>query len=173
MESDRANSAPPENDPAESHSESPAECPEPAAPTDEAFASLRNRLEELADYFAYYLSSRIDALKLAVKRRIILGVMVAVAVLAGAGAIVMAVVLLCEGICDGLSVILGHRWAGELATGVLLLGALALVAYLMLSRLIRQSRLRTIGKYEAFRARQRDRFGRDVAGQGGDGKGHE
>ncbi|MGA2442372.1 MAG: hypothetical protein ABSH08_15570, partial [Tepidisphaeraceae bacterium] len=84
MESDRANSAPPENDPAESHSESPAECPEPAAPTDEAFASLRNRLEELADYFAYYLSSRIDALKLAVKRRIILGVMVAVAVLAGA-----------------------------------------------------------------------------------------
>jgi hypothetical protein len=173
MESDRANSAPPENDPAESPSDSPAECPEPAAPTDEAFASMRSRLEEVADYFAYYLDSRIDALKLAVKRRIILGVMVAVAALAGTGAIVTAVVLLCEGICDGLSVLLGRRWAGELATGVLLLGALALVGYLILSRLIRQSRRRTIGKYEAYRARQRERYGRDVAGQGGDGETHE
>ncbi|MGD0388739.1 MAG: hypothetical protein ABSC42_07275 [Tepidisphaeraceae bacterium] len=168
MESDRANSAPPENDPAESRSESP----EPDASAEEASTSLRSRLEELADYFAYYLASRIDALKLAVKRRIIFGVMVAVAALAGAGAIVTAVVLLCEGICDGLSVFLGHRWAGELATGVLLLGALALIGYLILSRLIRQSRRRTIGKYEEFRARQRERYGRDVAGQGGDGEAH-
>lgn len=168
MESDRANPAPPENYPAES----PAESPEPDASTEEAFTSLRSRLQELADYFAYYLASRIDALKLAVKRRIIFGVMVAVVALALAGAIVTAVVLLCEGICDGLSVILGHRWAGELATGVLLLGALALVGYLILSRLIRQSHRRTIGKYEAFRARQRERYGRDVTGKGGDGDAH-
>jgi len=172
MESDHANSAPPENDPAESPSDSPAESPEPDPATDEAFASLRNRLEELADYFAYYLTSRIDAIKLSIRWRIIWGSLMGVAVLAGAGAIVMAVVLLCEGISDGLSVILGRRWAGELATGVLLLGFVALVGYLIVRRLIRQSRRRTLGKYEAYRARQRDRYGRDVADQGGDGEDH-
>ena len=172
MESDRANSAPPEDDPV-AGTNAPTESPEPAEPPDETVASLGRRIEELADYFAYYLASRIDALKLAVQRRIIFGVVVAVAALAGAGAIVTAVVLLCEGICDALSVVFGHRWAGELATGVLLLGAFALAGYLIRSWLIRQWRRRTIGKYEAFRARQRERYGRDVAGPSGDGKVHE
>ncbi len=168
MESDRVNSAPSENDPAES----PTESPEPAAPEDEAFASLRTRLEELADYVAYYLSSRIDALRMSIRWRIIWGWLIGVAVLAGAGAIVTAVALLCEGICDGLSELLGRRWAGELATGVLLLGIVALVGYLIVSRLVRRAHRRITNKYEAFRARQRERYGRDVTSHGGDGESH-
>jgi hypothetical protein len=124
---------------------------------------LRDSVAELLDYLQYYISARIDSAKYAIRRRILVGSMIAVAVLAGAGVIVTSVVLVCEGICDGLSVLLGHRWAGELVTGFLFLAVAGGGAYIALSRMIGSSHRRIIAKYEAMQEQQRQRFGRDVA----------
>jgi hypothetical protein len=124
---------------------------------------MRDRISELVDYFLYYISARIDTLKFAVKKRIFTASWIAIGVLAGAGAIITAVVLLCEGVCDGLSVLFGHRWAGELATGVLLLGGVAGIGYGIVWQLIRSSHLKSMAKYEGMRKKEREKFGRDTA----------
>ncbi len=124
---------------------------------------MRDRISELVDYFLYYISARIDTLKFAIKKRIFTASWIAIAVLAGAGAIITGVVLLCEGICDSLSVLFGHRWAGELATGALLLGVVAGGGFIAVRHLIQQSYLKSLGKYEAMRKKERERFGRDAA----------
>lgn len=124
---------------------------------------MRQRISELIDYFLYYISARIDTLKFAVKRRIFIASWIAIAVLAGAGAIITAVALLCEGVCDGLSVLFGHRWAGELATGAMLILVVAGGGYGAVWYLIRQSHLKSMAKYEAMRQKEREQFGRDAA----------
>jgi hypothetical protein len=133
--------------------------PEDKPPAADPFAAIRERVAEVLDYFLYYLSAQIDSVKFAIKKRIFIAATIAVAVLAGAGAIVTAVVLLCEGICDGLSELLGRRWAGELATGCMLVIVVGIGAYVTLGRLIRRSHKRIIAKYEAMQKRHEDRFG--------------
>lgn len=143
--------------------------------TEEVFQTLHLQFRELLDYLVYYIASRIDAVKFYIKRRILWMAMVALGVLAGAGAIVTAVVLLCEGIADSLSALFGRRWAGELATGVLLLGATVIIGYFALNNLISQSHRERVAKFEEFRARHRQRYGHDVADrahQHGEGGGH-
>ncbi|HEX4052980.1 MAG TPA: hypothetical protein VHX86_01820 [Tepidisphaeraceae bacterium] len=133
--------------------------PEDKPPSADPFAAIRETIAEMLDYFLYYLSARIDSVKFAIKKQIFAASTIAVAVLAGAGAIVTAVVLLCEGLCDGLSELLGRRWAGELATGGILVILFGVGAYVTLSRLVRRSHQRMIAKYEAMQKRHEDRFG--------------
>lgn len=134
---------------------------------EEAFASLRTRIEELIDYSIFYATSRWDALKLRIKRRIFIASMLAVSVLAAAGAIVTAVVLLAEGICDAFTVLLGHRWMGEVVTALFLLGLVAGSALFGVTRLSTKSHQRAVKKYDDLRRHQRERRGHDVAGQTG------
>jgi hypothetical protein len=133
-----------------------------SAPDPHPGGDLRQSIEELVDYALYYLSAHVDSVKFKIRRRILVASMIAVAVLAGAGAVVTGVVIFCDGICDGLSRLLGWRWAGELLTGFLLLAVVALGAYLFLHWMIRQSYNRMVAKYQAMRQRHRERFGRDV-----------
>jgi hypothetical protein len=129
---------------------------------EEIFASLRSRVEEFADYAVYYLLSKIDAIKFAIEWRIMVGSFVAIGVLAAAGAIVTAVVLVCEGICDGLSELLGHRWAGELVTGAVLLGGVAVIGWIAVAKFAGRPHLSSVKRFEFLRRRQKDRRGRDV-----------
>jgi hypothetical protein len=129
---------------------------------EQAFASLRGHVDELFDYAIYYLISRLDAVKLAIKRRIVMAAAMLVTVLAAAGAIVTAVVLLCEGICDGLSSLLGHRWAGELVTSLLLLALVFGAGTIAIERLFIGHHQTMVDRYEAMRRRQKQRRGRDV-----------
>jgi hypothetical protein len=146
--------------------EPPAESPE------EAVNSAREKIAELVDYLGYYLVARIDALKFGIKKRIFIACFIAVAVVAGAGVIVTAVALLCEGICDGLSELFGRRWLGELVTGALLSGGTGIAAFVILRRLIEGSHLKIRGKYEALRRRQRQVHGHDVSERAGAGGRH-
>ncbi len=145
--------------------------PEDKPPSADPLAAIRERVAEMLDYFLYYLSARIDSVKFGIKRRIFIGSTIAVAVLAGAGAIVTAVVLLSEGICDGLSELLGRRWAGELVTGCLLVIVVGAGAYVTLGRLIRRSHRKIIAKYEAMQRRHEDRFGRTAENKSGESHG--
>jgi hypothetical protein len=139
---------------------------------DDPLGDIRQRISELIDYFFYYISARIDTLKFAVKRRIFIASWIAIAVLAGAGAIITAVALLCEGVCDGLSVLFGHRWAGELATGAMLILVVAGGGYGAIWYLIRRSHLKSMAKYEAMRRKEREQFGRDATEPTGNGDRH-
>jgi hypothetical protein len=152
--SDPGSAAPPRD--------SPSEAPNSSESPEQAFASLHQRLDEFGDYLAYYLITRLDALKFAVKRRLLTGALGLIAVLAAAGTIITAVCLLCEGISDGLSVLFGHRWLGEIVTGVLLLGGVAIAGWISVERLVHGPHLRTVKRYEELRRRQRERYGRDV-----------
>ena len=144
--------------------------PDPADSPDEAFASLHNRFDEFVDYAIYYLISRLDALRYAFKRRILIASIMAVTVFAAAGAIVTAVVLLCEGICDALSAMLGHRWAGELVTSLLLLGLVAVAGSIAINRLFIGPYHKLVDRYDELRRRQRQRHGRDVRDRARDDK---
>jgi hypothetical protein len=162
---DPASSAAPENDRSQD-SKSRVESPE------EASAALHERLDEFVDYAVYYLLTRLDALKFAIKRRILSASIVLIAVLAAAGIIVTAVVLLCEGICDALTDLLGHRWAGELVTGVLFLATVGILGSIAVKRLISGPHQRTVLQYEELRRRQRARYGRDVNQRAREDDGH-
>lgn len=140
-------------------------------PSADPLAAIRERVAEMLDYFLYYLSARIDSVKLAIKKRIFMAVMMAVAALAGAGAIITAVVLLCEGICDGLTELLGRRWASELITGCLLVIVGGAGAYVTLRHLARRSHAKIVAKYEAMQKRQEDRFGRAAEKKSGESHG--
>lgn len=153
-----------QSDPPDASPDSDRAKPSPG-PTDSpeaAFQRIHKHLDEFADYLLYYLLARFEAFKFAIKRRILMASIVAVAVLAAAGMIITAVFLLCQGISDGLSDLFHHRWAGELATGVLLLGGVSLCGFLAVNHLINGPHRATVRRYEELRRRQRRRHGHDV-----------
>jgi len=135
--------------------------------TEEVISDLHLRFRELVDYVVYFLMTRIDAARHYVKQKILWLSLIALGVLAGAGAVVTAVVLLCTGIADGLSVLFGRVWAGELATGIILLGVTGFLGSFVFERMLKQSHQERVAKYEAFRARFRERYGHDIDGPGG------
>jgi len=159
---DPATTSAPGKDQAEGGSQPDQSPPSDAPSPEEIFASLRSRVEEFSDYAVYYLLSKIDAIKFAIARRIMVASFIAIGVLAAAGAIVTAVVLVCEGICDGLSELLGRRWAGELATGAVLLGGVVVLGWIAVRKFAGRPHLSSVKRFEYLRRRQKERRGRDV-----------
>lgn len=126
-------------------------------------AQVRLCLAELRDYAAYYLAARADALKLQARTIAIYAALGLTAGIAGAGALITAVVLALGGVANGFAQLLGGRvWAGQLITGlgVLLIAAATIV--FGLRYLTNSSRGRTKKKYELWRNDQRAQFGHDV-----------
>jgi hypothetical protein len=166
MTPDPAHSAPPDPDQAtEAHDQ-------PRSP-DEAFTFLRERFEQLVDYASYYLAARRDALKIAATRGILLAVGGILALVILAAVIATSAVLICVGISDGLSVLFGHQWIGELLTGLLIITVIAGSALIVMKVISGRSLRMTVEKYEKLRRLQRERYGRDVTGQSTGGNSHE
>jgi len=142
--------------------ESAAPRPGPKPRQDQERASIWQRLAELREYFSYYTTARIDALKSSVRRMVLWVAVLLMALLAVAGLIVTAVVLICDGIADALTQLLHSRSLGEFLTGILLLVGLFGSAYFGLGALHHLWHSQTVAKYEARRQRQREHFGHDV-----------
>jgi hypothetical protein len=134
----------------------------PHASPGESLHAAQRKLDELLQYVLYYIAARMDHIRAMVRQRVAILAGIAVAVLAGAGAIVTAVVLLCEGICDGLAELTGHRWIGELLTAGLLVAIVAVSATVILNRMFGARSRKTVMRYEAMRRRQQREFHRDV-----------
>ena len=124
--------------------------------------SFHAHLDELAEGIKVYIESKIDLLKLTVWRGVLLTGIFIVAVLGAASVFVTAVVLLCMGVSDGISELIGHRWAGELATGFLVVGGGAAAAFIWIKTTEKRSHRRTVEKYETMERRKE-----------GNGKHHE
>jgi uncharacterized membrane protein YccC len=128
-----------------------------------AGASVRQRLAELREYFSYYTAARLDSLKSSVRRLVLWAVVLLIGLLAVAGFVITAVVLICNGICDALTRLLHSRSLGEFLTGILLLLGLFAAAYFGLGAMRQFWHSQAVAKYEARRQRQREHFGHDVS----------
>jgi hypothetical protein len=134
-----------------------------AAPPVEGIQNALRSLSEIREYIAYFITAKIDGLKVSLRRIGIFAALGGIGLVAGAAAIVTATVLVIVGLAQAIGLLLGGNfWAGNLIVGLLLLGLIGAGAYLAVSRLFKASRKATVKKYELRRQRQRADFGHDV-----------
>lgn len=153
----------------ENESARPGQTGPEAAESDAATADpdvwqpLKTHFALFTEYAGYYLSLHADRLKLHVRTGVLYGVLALVALLAGMATVVMAIVVLVNGMTHGLSIAFGGRlWAAELTTGMVLLSVIAAGAFAGVRWLAGTSLAKVLEKYENRRQKQRGRFGRDV-----------
>jgi hypothetical protein len=121
---------------------------------------------ELLEYFSYYLSAKADGLRLQGRKALLRVELEIVAILGAAGAVIAAVTLIAQGAAEGLTQLFGNRsWLGDLAAGVSLLVCVGLVIGGWAYWWNKDSRERTVQKYEERKRQQRAKFGRSVAEQ--------
>jgi len=135
-----------------------------SSPADDPLKPLLRSLGELKEYIGYYLSSQGDAVQLKIRQGLLWAVLGIACGLVGLAALITSVVLLLDGVAEGLAILFGDRlWAGELVTGAAILILAAIAAYFVVARITKTSRQRIIQKYERRRQKQRVEFGRDVS----------
>ncbi|MDB5292674.1 MAG: hypothetical protein JWL69_3915 [Phycisphaerales bacterium] len=136
--------------------------PEDVTPAD-ALHDAMKRLAEVREYIAYFISAKIDGLKVTARN---IGVYAALGVLgliACGAVVVVSVVLLLTGVAHGIGAALGGMyWLGDLIVGALVLIALSIGVVMALKKLTNTSRKTLVQKYESRKRDQRLRFGHDV-----------
>jgi hypothetical protein len=135
-----------------------SDAPSPAVP----LADAADRLREIPDYLEYFLTAKLNQFRLwirKVRRAVYLSFLSLVAVATGVAA---GVFLLCRGVSDAISVLVGRRWLGDLLTGFLLLIVLAVAVPFAMARAARLSKQSTFAAYERRRQRHREKHGTDV-----------
>jgi hypothetical protein len=137
-------------------------------PPSEAVARLGRLIGEYKEYLAYYVGAKADSFKASIRNAGIYAGLGIIGLIAGGAIIVTSCVLLIAGIAAGLgqlfTYLIGPAWAwlGDLIVGVVVLGAIGIGAWLMLSKLTKSFRSSTVKKYEQRQNWQRGQFGRSV-----------
>jgi len=127
-------------------SDSPRAGESPAA----AMRDIWARLAELRTYVGDLIALKIDRVKLTIRQLLVLAALGVLAVLAAAGTIITAIVLLLAGIAGALAEICGQRpWLGNLLCGALVLCIVAAGIWIALKRIDSMSREMTVKKYES------------------------
>ncbi len=137
---------------------SPADEQSPAEHLRRAGSSL----SQLAEFVSFYLEAKIDGIKRTIKIAGILAALGVLGLLAGATLVVTAVVLICAAVAEALGRLLGHAWLGSLVTGVLILALIAGAIWIVMSRLTKSWKAKTVQHYEKRRRQQREKFGSDI-----------
>jgi hypothetical protein len=131
--------------------------------TKEAFAAAAAHLKEIRTYAAYYVAATVDGFKSSVKSALVYAAAAVLGGIAGAAILTTAAVLLVLGISEGLTLLFGGRvWLADLVTGVVLLGLVLGMTYLLIGKIIGKSRTATRDKYEAMKREQFAKHGHDV-----------
>jgi len=129
----------------------------------EAIRDAAGKIAELREFIAYYIAARIDALKLTARNIGIYAGLGLIGLVAGATVVVMAVALLLVGIAGAWGALFGGRmWLGDIVTGVIFLGILAVGVLVGMKVLTGVFKTKTVLKYESRQRHQREQFGRDV-----------
>jgi hypothetical protein len=127
-----------------------------------ATADFAGQFEQLRTYLAYYFLTKFDLARASVRRFIVHTAIISVLVLAMAGAIVTAVVLVLRGFAEAVGSLFSRAWIGDLVCGGGFLTLLVCGLVVVRLQLLDHFRRRTIGSYEKRRERQREKFGTDV-----------
>lgn len=127
------------------------------------FGKAAQHLREIQEYTRYYLSAKGDAVKSSAKRIGLYAGLGVLGLVAGVAVIVTAAVLLLLGLAGALSRIFDlGPWFGQMVVGFLVLAGIGLGAYLMLKRIFKLSKRKTVERYEERQRQQRQRFGHTV-----------
>ncbi|MEA2712024.1 MAG: hypothetical protein QOF78_4625 [Phycisphaerales bacterium] len=129
----------------------------------EALKDLGTRFAELGEYVSYYITAKLDGIKVSLRNVGIMAGLGVVGLIAAGGFVVTVIVLLLRGIAHGIGDLLWDKWwLGELITGVLFLTALGVGVMIAMKKLTKSSRERTATKYAARQQTERSKFGTDV-----------
>jgi len=131
---------------------------------DDDLKLLWKQFRQLAEFFSYYVSAKIDGVKLSLRTAVLGVVLAALAFVAVSGLIIAASCYVLSGLADGLSVLFSDRaWVGEIMAGLLLLVGLGIGLILTFANRRKASLKRRTQKYENRRVRQHADFGCDVS----------
>jgi hypothetical protein len=96
-----------------------------------------------------YLATQAKRLRLAFRTFLLAVLFTCVAAVFGVSIVISASVLLMMGVADGLASMLGGRqWAGDLITGVAVVLTVIIAGYVLVSKMMRSARSRTMSGYE-------------------------
>jgi len=122
----------------------------------EALSDAMMRFAELKAYFAQYIAARADGIKLSVRKVVLLAVMGVLGLLVGGAVLVTAAVIIVTGLAQLIGHLLGDRlWAGNLIVGVLVLGLVGLMTWLVVRKMTQASHKATVNRYERRLKQQR------------------
>jgi len=129
----------------------------------QALKDIGNRLSELSEYVSYFLTAKVDGLKLTLRNVGIMAGLGVVGLMALGGFVITLMVMLLRGIAYGLGDLMGDRWwLGELLTAVAFLALMGVGVMIGLKKIGKSSRERTAKKYAARQQQERVKFGTDV-----------
>ena len=134
----------------------------------EAAARIPQLIAEAKEYAAYFLSAKIDGIKLSVRNLGIYAGLGIIGFVAFSALITTAVVLLLIGVSAALSHLFTNlinpkwAWLGPLLVGLILLSAIGVGAWIGLKRLSEKFRQATVQKYEQRQNWERGQFGHNV-----------
>jgi len=144
--------------------------PPPAASAGEALRGVGEKLAELGEYAGYFISAKLDGLKVGVRQLGVYAVLGIVGLIALSTVVTTAVVMLLVvlAMAIGKAFEPDQYWAGALIVSVVVLAGLAVGVIFGLKRLTNTSRSALVRKYEERQRQQRARFVRDVRGREAD-----
>lgn len=128
----------------------------------EAFAELGRQFGELRSYVSYYISAKLDGIKLSVRNLAIYAGLGIVGLLVASALVTTATALLCIGLAWAVSALFGINWLGPLLVGLLILAGIGAGVYFGISWFMKATRTQMVHKYEQLRNQQRAEHGHDV-----------
>ena len=129
-----------------------SQSPPNGAPTNDSASrvieTLFAQLRELVDYASYYWAARTDQIRARWRRRFTRLMIIGMAYLCLMAALAVATIFLIRGLAGGLTQLLGSLWAGDLATGGLILLTVWAAITVISTREQRRQWWRTWNEYE-------------------------
>ena len=140
-----------------------------APPPSAAFRDVSTLIAEYKEYVAYYLSTKIDGLKVTARNVGVFSVLGIVGLIAGSAFITTAAVLVLAGAALGLGRLFSpvddpykYLWAGALLVGILFFATIAIATIVGLKKLTASSKKALVQKYEQRQNWERGQFGHNV-----------
>lgn len=129
----------------------------------EQFKFAVNRLAELKKYGLYFVSAKLDGIKLSLRSAMIYAGLGIIGALAGGAVIAVAAALLLIGAAHGIGAALGgNAWLGDLIIGVLVLAVVGIGAMMAVKWLTKSFHQQLVNKYQSRQQEQRRTYGHDV-----------
>lgn len=129
----------------------------------EQFKFAVNRLAELKEYALYFVTAKLDGIKLSLRNAVIYAGLGIIGALAGGAVIAVAAALLVIGAAHGIGAALGgHAWLGDLIIGVFVLAVVGIGAVMAVKWLTKSFHQQLVNKYQSRQQEQRRTYGHDV-----------
>jgi hypothetical protein len=133
-------------------------------PLTDAYRQLGLFLGEIREYASYMVSAKVDAFKFSLKKAAFLAAIGVVGGIVGVALAATGAVLVLDGLAAGLGILLGARWLGDLIVGAAVIGCIVLGLLFGWGIVKKASLKKVVAKYDERQKRQRERYGRSVAG---------